>query len=66
MKFYGSSKTGPVRSSNQDAFFAHQLQSGVFIAEIAAHWVSSIRITALLAWAVSPSALAKVATSSAT
>ena len=34
MKFYGSSKTGPVRSSNQDAFFAHQLQSGVFIAAV--------------------------------
>ena len=34
MKFYGSSKTGPVRSSNQDAFFALQLQSGVFIAAV--------------------------------
>lgn len=34
MKFYGSSKTGPVRSSNQDAFFALQLQSEVFIAAV--------------------------------
>lgn len=34
MKFYGSSKTGPVRSSNQDAFFALQLQSGVFVAAV--------------------------------
>ncbi len=34
MKFYGSSKTGPVRSSNQDAFFAMQLQSDVLIAAV--------------------------------
>lgn len=34
MKFYGASKTGPVRSSNQDSFFARHLSSDVFIAAV--------------------------------